>query len=77
MLEYTYIAFSIDADEFKKFCDRLLALDIKTWQENTSEGNSLYLLDPDGHKLELHVSDLWTRLEATKKNPYKDMEFFD
>ena len=77
LLEYTHIAFSIDADEFETFCDRLLHLDIKTWQENTSEGNSFYFLDPDGHKLELHVGDLWTRLEATKKNPYEDIEFFN
>ena len=77
LLEYTHIAFSINADKFEKFCDRLLDLDTKTWQENTSEGNLFYLLDPDGHKLELHVGDLWTRLEATKKNPYEDIKFFD
>ena len=77
LLEYTHIAFSIDANKFDAFCDRLLHLGIKTWQENTSEGNSFYLLDPDGHKLELHIGELWTRLEETKKNPYEDMEFFD
>lgn len=44
--------------------------------ERTSEGNSLYLLDPDGYKLELHVGHWQSRLAAVKEAPYEGMEFF-
>ena len=75
--EYTHIALSVSAENFETYCDRLLSLGIKSWQTNTSEGNSFYLLDPDHHKLELHVGNLRSRIEATKKAPYEDMEFFE
>ena len=75
-LEYTHIAFSILSQDFDRTKERLINLGVKQWKKNTSEGESIYILDPDNHKLELHVGDLWTRIEATKKNPYEEMEFF-
>jgi catechol 2,3-dioxygenase-like lactoylglutathione lyase family enzyme len=55
-----------------------VALDgVMRWKENRSEGASLNLLDPDGHKLELHVGDLESRLAACRATPYEEMEFFD
>ncbi|ECC9552432.1 hypothetical protein DTF12_00300 [Salmonella enterica subsp. salamae] len=35
----------------------------------------LYLLDPDGHKLELHVGNLASRLAQCREKPYSGMRF--
>ncbi len=74
--EYTHIAFSVSEENFPEYCNRLLAFGVKQWQTNTSEGDSFYILDPDYHKLELHVGDLSSRIAATQKIPYEGMEFF-
>jgi glutathione S-transferase fosA5 len=75
--EYTHIAFSVCEQDFERYRDRLLEEGVKLWKENTSEGESLYILDPDHHKLELHIGDLWTRIAAIRKAPYEGMKFFD
>lgn len=64
-------------EEFSNYCQNITQLKIKLWKENTSEGDSLYLLDPDGYKLELHVGNWQTRLAAIRQQPYEDMVFFD
>ena len=74
--DYSHVAFSIDKLKFKSYCSRLLSVGVDTWKENTSEGNSLYILDPDGHKLEIHVGSLKSRLEELRDKPYKGMEWF-
>ncbi|MBD2677183.1 MULTISPECIES: fosfomycin resistance glutathione transferase [Nostoc] len=74
--EYTHIAFSVPEKEFQKYSDRLISLGVEKWKENISEGESLYIFDPDFHKLELHVGDLFSRIAATREVPYEGMEFF-
>ena len=76
MDEYTHIAFSIPEDKFPEYSDRLKVLGVKQWKQNTSEGDSIYILDPDHHKLELHIGDLSSRIAATQKAPYEGMKFF-
>lgn len=74
--DYTHIAFSIPETSFTSFSSELAHHGIETWKQNNSEGESLYLLDPDGHKLEIHVGDLKTRLEELKQKPYKGLIWF-
>jgi len=73
--EYSHIALNVAGHNFEQIAARIS--DAATiWQQNSSEGRSLYFLDPDGHKLEIHVGDLQVRIEAVKAQPYEGMEFF-
>jgi len=75
--EYTHIAFSAEQSLFKDASARIQSNGVQIWKENESEGDSIYFLDPNGHKLELHVGDWRTRIEDAKENPWdEDMEFF-
>ncbi|WP_428391353.1 VOC family protein [Lichenicoccus sp.] len=59
--DYTHTAFSVDAKDFGPLSTRIKE-NAPSWRENRSEGPSLYFLDPDGHKLEIHVGSLADRL---------------
>ncbi len=74
--EYTHIAFTVSKIDFESVANKIRNSNVKIFKENKSEGNSLYFLDPDGHKLELHVGDWQTRLEHYKENRSDDFEFF-
>ena len=74
--DYTHYAFSISEADFASFAARLEAAGVAIWKLNRSEGASHYFLDPDGHKLELHVGSLAQRLAACREQPYKGMVFF-
>lgn len=72
--DYSHLAFTICKTDFKKMNDQLRQSGVRCWQANQSEGESLYLLDPNGHKLEIHVGNLQTRLESLKTMPYDGLE---
>jgi catechol 2,3-dioxygenase-like lactoylglutathione lyase family enzyme len=74
--ENTHISFSIPIQDFDRAQEYLTDRGIKLLKENNPHGNSIYILDPDNHKLELHVGDLWSTIAATKNQLYEDMEFF-
>lgn len=71
--DYCHIALDIAENDFHVFANKLRAEHIVEWKQNTSEGNSLYFLDPDGHKLEIHSGNLESRLESLKLYPYKGL----
>ncbi|MEO1148586.1 MAG: fosfomycin resistance glutathione transferase, partial [Cyanobacteria bacterium J06638_22] len=60
--EYTHIAFTVSPANFETMVHKLQTAGVQSWQENRSEGASFYFTDPNGHKLEIHVSDLAARL---------------
>ncbi|NVJ59491.1 MAG: fosfomycin resistance glutathione transferase [Gammaproteobacteria bacterium] len=74
--DYSHISLSVDQSDFNTYCSRLLSAGVETWKENSSEGESFYFLDPDGHKLEIHVGSLSCRLQELKTKPYKELEWF-
>ncbi len=74
--EYTHIAFAVAPEAFEPMCARLRQAGAKVWQENQTEGASFYFLDPDGHKFEIHASDLAARLRTAKEKPWDGLEFF-
>lgn len=53
--EYTHAAFTVSAENFGALCECVKSSGAEIWQENRTEGDSLYFLDPDGHKLEVHL----------------------
>jgi catechol 2,3-dioxygenase-like lactoylglutathione lyase family enzyme len=72
--DYTHYAFSVSESDFTEMDHRLLASGAEVFQENKSPGKSLYFLDPDGHKLEIHVGSWQDRLQALHGKT--DVEFF-
>ena len=58
-------------------CARIARFGVTEFQENRTEGASLYFLDPDGHKLEVHVGDLESRLRAARTKPGEGLELLE
>ena len=75
--EYTHIAFSVADEDFPVVSQRIRDSGAPTWKENESEGASLYFEDPNGHKLEIHVGNLKSRLAAAREVPWPGLEILD
>jgi len=73
--DYTHFAFTVPADGFAAFCSQLIDAGVEIWKDNSSEGDSLYLLDPDGHQLEIHCGDLNSRLASLRQQPYSGLQW--
>ena len=73
---YGHIAFNILKEDYHSFIKTLKANNISEWQENESEGDSLYFLDDSGNKLEIHFSSLKERIEYGKAHYGNDTEWF-
>lgn len=69
LAEYTYFAFSVGEEDFATLAARIRESGAEVFKENRSEGPSLYFLDPNGHKLEVHVGDWRSRLAAYRGDP--------
>jgi hypothetical protein len=75
--DYSHIALSCRQSDFIALHNKILEAGAMKWQENPTEGDSLYFYDPNGHKLELHVGDLDSRLKDMKTRQKADTEYFD
>ena len=75
--EYSHLAFDVAPANFAALAARVRASGATLFQDNTTEGDSLYFLDPDGHKLELHCGDLDSRLAAMRRTPWDGLELLD
>jgi catechol 2,3-dioxygenase-like lactoylglutathione lyase family enzyme len=75
---YTHYAFSVTKEKFDQTAERIIASNVEIFKDNTSPGESLYFLDPDGHKLEIHTGDWQSRIQAKKINSgsWKNIEWF-
>ncbi len=71
--DYSHIALSVEKAYFLDMSNLVSKLRLIQWQENSSEGDSVYILDPNGHKLEIHAGDLESRLLSLKEKPYKGL----
>jgi glutathione S-transferase fosA5 len=76
LAEYTHLAFTVSAEEFRDVVTKLQEAGVTSWQKNRSPGDSFYFLDPDGHKLEIHSSDLDSRLESLRREPPRELVLF-
>ena len=66
--DYTHLAFDVVDTDFHDLAHRI-GQSAVTWKDNRSEGSSLYFLDPDGHRLELHAGSLASRMEHYRSKP--------
>jgi catechol 2,3-dioxygenase-like lactoylglutathione lyase family enzyme len=74
---YTHTAFAVPQEEFTALREKLLLCDAEEWQPNSSPGDSLYFLDPDGHKLEIHARTLPDRLAWLRENPKPGIKWME
>lgn len=75
---YTHYAFTVPVNDFDRMIERITSSGCKIFKENTSPGKSLYFLDPDGHKLEIHVGTPEMRIAVKKADAgnWKNIEWF-
>ena len=74
-VDYTHFALDVAEAEFDALAKRV-SLAAPEWRTSRSEGRSLYIVDPDGHRLELHVGNLRSRLAHYEANPPDGMKVF-
>jgi catechol 2,3-dioxygenase-like lactoylglutathione lyase family enzyme len=74
--EYTHVAFTVSAEDMEQLSARIKESGAEIWQENRTEGASFYFVDPNGHKLEIHASDLETRIKTAREDPWEELEFY-
>ncbi len=75
---YTHYAFTVHQDNFTIMAKKIINSGAHIFKENSSPGESLYFLDPNGHRLEIHACNWQDRIKAKKENigSWKNVEWF-
>lgn len=74
--DYSHTAFNVPMGEFALLAARISAT-AALWKTNQSEGASLYFIDPDGHKLELHSGTIETRIAQYRTDPAAGVTIYE
>lgn len=72
--DYSHLAFDVTPDEFAATADAIRAAGCEVWQDNWTEGDSLYFRDPSGHRMEIHATTLLQRLSSAEAAPWEGLE---
>jgi len=75
--EHTHVAFSVSEETFDSACGKIRAAGARIWNEPEGHGPSLYFEDPNGHKLEIHASDLDTRVRIARERMGEGIRVFE
>ncbi len=67
----SHIAFNVLSIDYHQIKENLERAGVVPYKENTSEGESFYFLDPDGHRLEIHYHTLEHRLSWAKESNWE------
>ena len=73
---YSHVCFNISKKLYKTFVEKMKEHNIMEWQKNQTEGESLYILDDSGNKLEIHFSTLKERIKFGKKQYGNDVKWY-
>jgi len=73
---YSHICFNISKKHYNKFVKNIRKNEINEWQNNQTEGDSIYILDDSGNKLEIHFSTLKQRIKFGKKHFGNDVKWY-
>jgi catechol-2,3-dioxygenase len=73
---YSHICFNVPKKYYNKIAERIRKENITEWQSNQTEGESIYLLDDSGNKLEIHCSGLKQRIKHGKKEWGSEVQWF-
>jgi catechol 2,3-dioxygenase-like lactoylglutathione lyase family enzyme len=71
--DYSHLAFDVCPDDFDATVDRIRRAGCEVWQDNWTEGDSLYFRDPTGHRLEIHATTLAQRLASAASAPWEGL----
>lgn len=68
--DYSHVAFHATPEHLSDIRRRASMAGIESWQDNWTEGDSVYLTDPSGHRIEVHSTTLLDRLRHSAEHPW-------